>query len=353
MVRESISPVMSVIIPTYNRAALLRSSLASLVAQTLGPEQYEVIVVDDGSTDDTSEVCREFQSRLRFQYLHIANSGISAAKNLGIFASSAPVLLFFDDDDIATPNLLREHLRSHRQYPGENVAILGYTCWAPGMMVTPVMEYITDVGQLLFAYKSLRHNQRLDYTYFWGGRTSCKRSFLVAHGVFNQDFPSIIEDVELGYRLSKFNLSIVFNRNAVSHMVRPVTYDAFCRRCERVGAALYLLARLHPDPAVQKYCQIAEAMKCWGDRTKALGMAFYRVREIEARLESKPGPAETEPMLSELRKLYGWTFATFKMKGILQAEALSPEIGAGVGGFRAHWAKGARRREPAVRQEDR
>src|SRR5947208_3034588 len=85
-------------------------------------------------------------------------------------------------------------------------------------------EDVIDVGQQLFAYKNLRHGQKLDYTYFWGGRSSCKRSFLVAHGVFNQAFRSIIEDIELGYRLSKFNLSVVFHRLAVSHMVRPITY---------------------------------------------------------------------------------------------------------------------------------
>src|SRR5690348_15855962 len=107
------------------------------------------------------------------------------------------------------------------------------------MRVTPVMEYLTDVGELLFAYKRLRHGRKLDYTYFWGGRSSCKRSLLVRHGVFDQSFRSIVEDIELGCRLSKVNLSVVFHRPAVSHMVRPVTYEDFCRRCERQGGALH------------------------------------------------------------------------------------------------------------------
>src|SRR5688572_4136081 len=125
------------------------------------------------------------------------------------------------------------------------------------------MEYIIDIGQQLFAYQNLKHGQRLDFTYFWGGRSSCKRSFLTAHGVFNQAFPAIIEDIELGYRLSKFNLTVMFNRRAVSHMVRPITYDDFCRRCERQGEALYLFDKLHSDPAVQAYCQVDHAKKCW------------------------------------------------------------------------------------------
>jgi glycosyltransferase involved in cell wall biosynthesis len=328
MVREPVPPLLSVILPTYNRASFLRSSLASLTAQTVPPEEFEVLVVDDGSTDETAGVCREFEGRLRLRYFRIAKSGNPAAKNLGVFASAAPILLFFDDDDVATPDLLREHLRSHRRHPQEGVAILGYTTWAPGMAVSPVMEYVTDVGQLLFAYKSLRHGQSLDYTHFWCGRISCKRSFLVARGVFNQDFPSIIEDVELGYRLSKFNLTIVFNRNAVSHMVRPVTYDAFCRRCERVGEALYLFSTLHPDPRVQDYCRVAGAKESWDQWKDLLGPKYYGVREVEALLESGPGPAESASLLSELRKLYAWTFAAFRVKGIVQAAGWRPE-GAG------------------------
>ena len=320
MVHEAVSPLLSVIVPTYNRAALLRSSLASLVAQTLPPEQYEVIVVDDGSTDTTAEVCSEFARRLRLRYFYIAKSGNPAAKNLGIFASSAPLLLFFDDDDVATPTLLREHLRAHRQYPEKNVAVLGYTCWAPGMIVTPVMEYVIDVGQFLFAYKNLRHNQRLDYTYFWCGRISCKRSLLVAHGVYNQDFPSIIEDIELGYRLSKFSLSVVFNRNAVSHMVRPVTYETFCARCERLGAALYLFSQLHAGPVVRDYCQVAEAARRWRDEQRTLGARVERVGEIESLLLSPLRTPGEEALLAELKGLYRETFMAFKLKGAAEAE---------------------------------
>src|SRR5436309_1290993 len=100
--------LISVVIPTYNRSGLLRRSLGSLAAQTLPRDAYEVVVVDDGSGDATAEVCREFAARCRLRYFRIANSGISAAKNLGVFASAAPLLLFFDDDDVATEGLLAE-----------------------------------------------------------------------------------------------------------------------------------------------------------------------------------------------------------------------------------------------------
>jgi len=77
------------------------------------------------------------------------------------------------------------------------------------------MHFVTDVGQYLFAYQDLVDGQRLDHTYFWGGRSSCKRS-LLRHGLFNPTFRFGSEDIELGHRLSRHGLQVVFARDAVS-----------------------------------------------------------------------------------------------------------------------------------------
>src|SRR5437870_2955166 len=98
MKRRASSPLVSVVIPTRNRAPLLAESLASLARQTLATRDFEVVVVDDGSSDDTSRVCNRAAKRMNVRYVRIDPSGISAAKNLGIFVSSAPLLFFFDDD---------------------------------------------------------------------------------------------------------------------------------------------------------------------------------------------------------------------------------------------------------------
>jgi O-antigen biosynthesis protein len=255
---KSRSPAISVIIPTFNRAAMLADTLESFAAQSIPKNRYEVVVVDDGSKDATPEVCRDFASPIQLKYLHIENSGISAAKNTGILASRGRILLFCDDDDIADSHLLEEHLKAHKQYPQESVAILGYTTWAPTLSVTPLMHYVTDIRRFLFAYGDLKDGQMLDFTYFWGGRSSCKRSFLAKHGVFNRQFRTIIEDMELGYRLSKFGFRMVFHRPAVSYMARPLSLEEFCDRCERQGEALFRFSRLHDDPVVQQYCQLAD-----------------------------------------------------------------------------------------------
>ena len=77
-------------------------------------------------------------------------------------------------------------------------------------------------GLLLFSYPNLKHGDVLDYTYFWGGCSSCKRKFLIEYGVFNPVFRFGCEDIELAYRLSKSNLKVVYNARAVSTMVRDI-----------------------------------------------------------------------------------------------------------------------------------
>ena len=278
---------------------MLSATLASLTAQSMPKDRYEVIVVDDGSKDATPEVCGDFASRIQLSYLHIDNSGISAAKNAGILASHGKILLFFDDDDIADRRLLEEHLKAHQRHPKENVAVLGYTTWAPTLRVTPLMRYVTDIGRFLFAYGDLKDGQMLDFTYFWGGRSSCKRSFLAKHGVFNHQFRTIIEDMELGYRLSKFGFQVVFHRAARSHMARPLTFEEFCDRCERQGAALFSFSRLHDDPVVQQYCQLADPFI--GNRAVAVD-AEARWPDVAALFQEKID------MTGRVERLLAWGF---------------------------------------------
>src|SRR4051794_11056524 len=85
----------SVIIPTYNRAALLPRAIGSAVSQTRPPD--EVLVVDDGSGDDTPEIMRQFAAPVR--YLRKANGGVSSARNVGITHATGDCLFFLDSDD--------------------------------------------------------------------------------------------------------------------------------------------------------------------------------------------------------------------------------------------------------------
>ncbi len=313
-------PLISVLLPTYNRADLLVHCLESLTFQSLPADQFEVIVIDDGSTDTTRELCRSYSQKLTLRYLRIENSGISSAKNMAIFLARAPIVFFFDDDDIAGRDFLAEHVKAHKANPKNNIAVLGYTQWAPSLKVNETMKYVMDIGQFLFSYVNLENGQMLDFTYFWGGRSSCKRSLLVRHGIFNQDLRLYPEDIELGYRLSKFGLQVIFNKNAVQYMNRSLTFDQYCNRCERQGAAQVKFGLLHNDPIVQQYCQTADAQERWKSIEPLLQQAINRVHELEALLALQQESEVEQTLIQELWSLYNWAFNAFKTKGIVTAK---------------------------------
>jgi GT2 family glycosyltransferase len=318
-------PLISVVIPTYQRAALLERSLESLTEQTLPRHAFEVVVVDDGSSDWTERVCKRLAEDLQLRYFRIENSGISAAKNLGLFASQAPLVLWFDDDDLADPGLLQAHIDAHEAHPEENVAVLGYTTWAPELEVTPLMEYVTEIGRQLFSYPEIEDGQMLDYTYFWGGRSSCKRSFLTQFGSFDQYMPGQ-EDMELGYRLARQGLKVFYTRAARSFMVRPVGFDDFAQRWRTIGRALWHFAQRHPEPAAERYCRVADSLEKWPRLEPQFDQKVERAHALEQR-NAEAGELD-EDELTELRELYGWTFEASRARGIADAAAEASEAAA-------------------------
>ena len=109
----------SAIVCTYSNASLLRRTLDSLIKQTLPPQDYEIIVVDNNSTDNTSEVVRDFQERCshRIHYVLETTQGLSAARNTGIQQSSGPIISFIDDDAEADPDWLAAVVEAFRRNP--------------------------------------------------------------------------------------------------------------------------------------------------------------------------------------------------------------------------------------------
>jgi glycosyltransferase involved in cell wall biosynthesis len=299
--------LISVAIPTRDRAELLEQCLDSLVGQTLPRDEFEVVVIDDGSVDDTNAVCERFSMDLRLRYQRLAPSGIAAAKNAGLFASNGWIVLFFDDDDTAHPDMLRGHVDAHRRWSEPRLAILGHTAWHPSLDVTPLMEYVTEIGQQLFSYPSLEPGKELDYTHFWGGRASAKRAFLLEHGCFNQDFTFGYEDIELGYRLSKHGFAVVYVPEVVGYAMRPVTYEAFCSRCRRQGQSLFRLSMLHDTEEIRAYCSIARLLRTDG--------AENQITLLDTSALVPP----TANTLSELHALYDRAFRACLADGVRAA----------------------------------
>ena len=103
----------AVVVPTFNRAALLPATLDRLLAQTLPPT--EVVVVDDGGSDNSAEVVRQYGGRVT--YLRVPNGGPSVARNEGVKATAAEWVAFCDDDDLWQPTYLERMAEAHQRFP--------------------------------------------------------------------------------------------------------------------------------------------------------------------------------------------------------------------------------------------
>jgi glycosyltransferase involved in cell wall biosynthesis len=320
MAPTSRSPFLSAVVCTHERAELLRRMLESLCHQTLALDAFEVVLVDDGSSDATREVALSFRSRLPLRYVYQRNAGLAAARNLGLFVARGEVLLFLDDDDLAEPGLLEAHVGAHRRRPEPEVAVLGYTRLAPELSADPLMHFVTQVGCLLFAYPAIEEGKDLDFTYFWGGRSSCKRSMLLDHGVFNPVFRFGCEDIELAFRLSKHGFRVVYEPGAISTMVRRMSFEDFCRRMERQGRSNFVFSRLHPDEVVQRWTEVPGA----GDAWRRLGPVYEVVRRsareldriARMRLEEGLGLHGTDAEL--LYRAYWAAFQASRVMGIVE-----------------------------------
>ncbi|CAG1012662.1 partial Chondroitin synthase, partial [Anaerolineales bacterium] len=122
---ENKHPSVSIIIPTYNRANLIGETLHSVFAQTY--QDFEIIVVDDGSTDNTAEVLRPLAETGRIKYIRQDNQGASAARNRGIREADGIYIAFLDSDDLFEPTKLELQVNYYRKHPELGLVHSGFT----------------------------------------------------------------------------------------------------------------------------------------------------------------------------------------------------------------------------------
>ena len=310
-------PEISVLISTYDRPALLRQALLSFAEQTIDRARYEVVLVDDGSPDSEVEaIVEEFADRLRIVGVRAGHAGRSAAKNLCVLLAQAPIVLFFDDDDRATPDYLERHLEGHAARPDEGVAILGHTDWAPELDISPLMHFITDVDRLMFSYASLSKGQELDWRGFWEGRISCKRSLLMRHGLHDQRLDYSI-DIEMGWRLMPHGLKVVYDPTAVSVMARPLDFAGFCDRTQAKGKASAVIASLHPGTRIGAQLKLDEARAFYDEHRFAEEELRTTVARLEERCRTEGDDMSTTD-LDELHESYRMMFRILNAKGIAE-----------------------------------
>jgi glycosyltransferase involved in cell wall biosynthesis len=244
------APRISVIVPTFERPALLRSCLQSFVAQ-VDPPEFEVVVVDDGSSDETPSVLAELEPRLAWLRWSSqpVNQGPAAARNRAIAQATGDLLLFIDDDIVASPDLLRRHADLHDAAADDHRAILGRVDWHPSLTVTPFMRWLDGSG-LQFAYDTWLREGRLEVpaAAFYTANLSIPRPLVSAVDGFDERFPfPAYEDLELATRLTKNGLTMDYRPAALAYHKRSIDLPTFRRRMSRVGESAQLMRAVAPD----------------------------------------------------------------------------------------------------------
>jgi len=185
-----------VIIPTYNRDQSVTLAIDSVLAQTF--TDYEIIVVDDGSTDNTKGVLDPYIAKI--QYIYKENKGVSAARNTGIRAAKGEWIAFLDSDDEWLPCKLEFQIKDIQQFP-EAVLSCSNILFEGLHETTPIDFFKTcltlDINHTQFIREPLFKG------YAWTSTVLAKRDTIMIAGMFDEEL-SIHEDTDLFLRLSTF-----------------------------------------------------------------------------------------------------------------------------------------------------
>ncbi|MGE5575819.1 MAG: glycosyltransferase family 2 protein [Syntrophothermus sp.] len=185
-------PLASVVIPTYNRRTILEKSLKSLFQQTCPPDQYEIILIDDGSTDQTRQMVESLRPPCRLEYRYQEHAGPASARNAGVRLANADLIIFIDSDIVVAPEFIEAHLEAHR---------------TPGVIAHGPVIHTTDLDHPTDARMKVTDISR---AYFATGNVSIEKARLLEAGLFDEDFREYgWEDLELGYRLRRLGLKAV------------------------------------------------------------------------------------------------------------------------------------------------
>src|SRR5213594_2674164 len=237
-------PKISVVIPTKNRSALLAETIERVESQTVPKDHYEVVIIDNNSTDDTRAVLEQ-KARIysNFKFDFQKKPGAAATRNAGIRLATSDLILFIDDDVQAEPELVEAHLHCHSS--NLNTSVIGAVSMPWGDTSDPFLKYLRD-HRILNPYTPSKGP--IDFSYYHTCNVSTPTQTLLDVGCFNESFKVYgMEDIELGYRLERAGCRMGFAPDARAVHYRFPSYHDFIGRSEQAGYSLGQLIQLHPE----------------------------------------------------------------------------------------------------------
>lgn len=236
----------SIIIPTYNRKESLRETLAALGRQSFCPDDFEVLVVDDGGTDGTDMMVRDMPVPYRLSYYRVPHGGPGSARNEGSRMAGGDLLLFIDDDIQASPELVAEHVRMHEEQEG--IMVLGSVVPLPGTGMLYLVLHDAN-------YRGILDGHPLEFNAI-SANLSLSRWHFEACGGFNCELQRC-EDLEFGFRaFTRLGLRLVYHPEAIGYHNKSVTTAEAARIQFQAGKYLVKALLLHPAILSQKRSRV-------------------------------------------------------------------------------------------------
>lgn len=235
----------SVVIPTYNRLDVLPEVIRAVETQRDAPA-FELIVVDDGSSDGTADWLKRWSSPLATHVIAQPNRGPAAARNRGIDLARGRLVAFLGDDTVPQPDWLATHARAHREHRAP-CAVVGYTRWHERMRLNRFLRYINEKGPQ-FGYALIKNREDVPFNFFYTSNVSLPRELLLRER-FDERFPRPAwEDTELAYRLKRRQgMRLMYCPEAVTAHDHATSLARFMARQEMVGYFAVRFARIHPE----------------------------------------------------------------------------------------------------------
>ncbi|MDQ7799266.1 MAG: glycosyltransferase [Candidatus Edwardsbacteria bacterium] len=230
----------SVIIPAYNAERTIGQCLEALASQTIGRSDYQILVVDDGSTDGTSGIVGKYPG---IRLIRQGNAGPAAARNNGVTQAEAPVVVFTDSDCVPQPDWLEKMIGPLEADP--NVTAV------KGAYRTKQHQIAARFVQLEYEdkYQLLKKRQNIDFIDTYSA--AFRRDIFLQFGGYDTSFKvACAEDVELSYRMHNAGHRMIFAPQALVYHLHPETLGAYFRKKYKFAYWRMLAVRKNPNKLV-------------------------------------------------------------------------------------------------------
>jgi len=237
------TPTISVVIPTFNGAKRIPNALSALAKQS--NSDFEIVVVIDGSTDNTKEVVDKFISALVIKVIEQPNKGRAGARNTGARESSGELLVFMDDDMRPLNNWLEMHRSHHIKH--QHTALVGCVKSDPKLSSTDFDRYMAyKSGEWMDVYAKVSNPMNHSNLFFTSANCSMPVSLFNRIKGFDESLCDA-EDFELGHRILQHNIAVYFDSNCLAWHDDFPDLKKYIQRQRQYRSAWFNLIKVKPE----------------------------------------------------------------------------------------------------------